>query len=86
MFTFATTAATGLGVLAACGSSEMSTAFYGAPCTDGDGACGVTFTDSGGFDDDAGYGSQPDANLLDASTDADATLLEDSGDAGEDAD
>jgi hypothetical protein len=86
MFTFATTAASAVGVLAACGSSEMSTAFYGAPCTDADGACG--FVDSGGFNDDGSLGYLPaDASVVqDASLDADATIFDDSGDAGEDAD
>ncbi len=36
MFTFATTAASAVGVLAAWRDSEMSSTFYGQPCTDAD--------------------------------------------------
>ena len=87
MFTFATTAATAVGVLAACGNSEMSTAFYGAPCIDADGACNFTYPDSGGFTEDGSYGPPGDAGSpQDASLDGDAAFIDDSGDASEDSD
>jgi hypothetical protein len=88
MFTFATTV-TALGAIAGCSDDGGDVALYGAPCTDAD-PCGIE-QDSGIVGEGdvyTLYGGPPfdAASLEDTGVDAGDATIDDSGDAGEDAD